>query len=50
MAPKKKDAPLANRFYLLNMDGSENGSLEDDELESNGINLSGVKTSTLLIT
>lgn len=27
---KKKDAPLMNRFQLLNMDGSEDGTEEDD--------------------
>ena len=36
LAPKKKDAPIMNRFQLLNMDGTEDGS-EDDDLDTSGI-------------
>lgn len=28
--PKKKDAPLINRFQLLNIDGTEDGSEDED--------------------
>lgn len=33
---KKKDVPPVNRFQLLNMDGSEDGSLDENH-DTNGI-------------
>jgi hypothetical protein len=37
-APKKKNnAPLMNRFHLLNMDGTEDSSLEDEDHDASGI-------------
>ena len=32
MSPKKQDA-MVNRFHLLNMDGTENGSASEDDSE-----------------
>lgn len=50
-APKKKDdAPIANRFHLLNMDDSESGSLDDDEFDNSGITLSSVQSTALFVT
>lgn len=44
---KKKDAPLMNRFQLLNMDGGEDDS-EDDEHDTSGITLPTVMTSSTI--
>jgi len=44
---KKKDPPLMNRFQLLNMDGNEDDS-EDDEHDTSGISLPTVMTSSTL--
>jgi hypothetical protein len=39
-APKKsKNTPLLNRFQLLNMDGTENGSEEEDDHDTSGLSL-----------
>ena len=35
--PKKKNAPVMNRFQLLDLDGTEDGSQNDDQQETNGI-------------
>jgi hypothetical protein len=35
-APKKKDAPLKNRFQLLNVDGDD-GSVESDDHDHSGL-------------
>jgi len=43
---KKKEVPLINRFQLLNMDGTEDGS-EDDELDTSAITLPSAITSTM---
>jgi hypothetical protein len=49
VAPKrKKDAPLMNRFHLLNMDGAEDGSLEDDDHDTSELTLSSAVPPTLL--
>jgi hypothetical protein len=37
VALKKKDAPLMNRFQLLNMDGTEDGSVEDEDQDNSGL-------------
>ena len=45
--PKKKDAPLMNRFQLLNMDGTEDGSQDDDDHNTSGITFpTGFSSST----
>jgi len=44
---KKKDPPLMNRFQLLNMDGTEDGS-EDDEHDPSGIMLATAMTSSTI--
>ena len=44
---KKKDPPLMNRFQLLNMDGTEDGS-EDDEHDPSGITLATAMTSSTI--
>lgn len=44
---KKKDAPLMNRFQLLNMDGTEDGS-EDDDHDTSGITLPTAMTSSTI--
>ncbi len=44
---KKKDAPLMNRFQLLNIDGTEDDS-EDDEHGTSGITLPTAMTSSTL--
>lgn len=43
---KKKDAPLMNRFQLLNMDGSEDRS--DDENDTSGITITTTMTSSTI--
>ncbi|KAE9374740.1 hypothetical protein N431DRAFT_543975 [Stipitochalara longipes BDJ] len=47
LAAKKKDAPLMNRFQLLNMDGTEDDS-DDDEHDTSGISLPTAMTSSTL--
>ena len=39
LPPKKKQAPLVNRFQLLNMDGSEGSVSEDEDINTSGITL-----------
>ncbi|KAF4634294.1 hypothetical protein G7Y89_g3824 [Cudoniella acicularis] len=43
--PKKKDAPVMNRFELLNMDGDE-GSVEDDEHDTSGLSFPTIMSAT----
>lgn len=43
---KKRDAPLMNRFQLLNMDGTDDDS--EDEHDTSGITLPTVMTSSTL--
>jgi hypothetical protein len=51
IAPKKKDdTPLANRFHVLNMDDTEGGSFDDEELDNGGITLLSVRSTALLVT
>ncbi|KAH8683343.1 hypothetical protein BGZ60DRAFT_480633 [Tricladium varicosporioides] len=46
VAPKKKrDAPVMNRFQLLNME-DEDGSLEDDEHDTSGLSFPTIITAT----
>lgn len=42
VAPKKKDAPLKNRFQLLNMDDDE----EDDDHDTSVLSIPTVMTGT----
>jgi hypothetical protein len=44
---KKKDTPLMNRFQLLNMDGTDDGS-EEDGHDTSGITLPTAMTSSTL--
>lgn len=45
VAPKKKkDAPVMNRFQLLNME-DEDGSIEDDEHDTSGLSFPTVMTA-----
>ena len=47
-AKKKQEALLMNRFHLLNMDDTEDGSLEDDNHDTSGITLpTGLSTSSV---
>lgn len=46
VAPKKKDVPLVNRFQLLNMDGTEDGSMEEED--NNGLTFQTVMSPSTL--
>jgi hypothetical protein len=43
--PKKKDAPLMNRFQLLNMDDDD----EDDEHDTSGLSFPTVMSATSVV-
>lgn len=47
ISPKKKDAPLMNRFQLLNLDGTDDDS-ESDNHDASGITLPTAMTASTL--